>query len=253
MSWFQHGDVRIWYEVAGEGPPVLLLPGFSDTIDAHAALRDTLAPRYRVIAADLPGSGKSQPQPRQYYPDYYRDDALAFLALLDALGADRPHVLGFSDGGEVALMLAAHAPDRPRSVLTWGAAGHGEDPDGKIADLFRNVMSGTASPFPGYRDYLAQRYGEDVARAMTRSFADNVSALIAAGGDISLSLAHRVTCPVLLLTGENDSFNPFRLLEAYVARAQQAEAEEVPGAGHGIHEDRPDWFLNRVQAWLSRH
>src|SRR5437660_12103467 len=83
MAWFEHGTSRIYYEVDGSGDPVLLLPGFSDRIEHHAVLRAALkGAGYRVIAADLPGSGRSQPQPRTYTASYHQDDARSLLALL---------------------------------------------------------------------------------------------------------------------------------------------------------------------------
>ena len=106
MSWFEDGTSRIYYEENGAGEPVLLLPGFSDRIEGHAALRRALVPGNRVIAAELPGSGRSGPQPREYTASYLADDARSFAALLRSLGTGPTHLLGFSDGGEVALLMA---------------------------------------------------------------------------------------------------------------------------------------------------
>jgi valacyclovir hydrolase len=123
VAWFDHGETRIYYEESGTSDPVLLLPGWGGTIDELAPLREALAPNFRVLAADVPGSGKSGPQPRTYTPTYYRDDALVFLAMLDAIGAAPAHLVGFSDGGEYELLMAALKPSAVRSVVTWGAAG----------------------------------------------------------------------------------------------------------------------------------
>jgi pimeloyl-ACP methyl ester carboxylesterase len=66
MSSFDHGTSRIYYEESGSGDPVLLLPGFAGSIEEFSSLREALATGgYRVIAADLPGSGRSEPQPRR--------------------------------------------------------------------------------------------------------------------------------------------------------------------------------------------
>ena len=123
MEWFEHDRSRIYYEESGTGHPVLLLPGWGGTIDELAPLREALAPKYRVIAADVPGSGKSGPQPRQYTPSYYHDDARSMLAMLKALNASPAHVVGFSDGGEYALVMAATDASAVKSVVTWGSAG----------------------------------------------------------------------------------------------------------------------------------
>jgi len=78
---------------------------------------DWLATMYRVIAPDLRGYSKSHPKPRTYPKDFYRRDADDMAALIDALKLDQPHVLGFSDGGEVALAGTPqrHTLDRPSS------------------------------------------------------------------------------------------------------------------------------------------
>src|SRR5689334_18378948 len=86
MSWFEYGTSRIYYEDQGEGEPVLLLPGFAGNIGEFSALKDALvSANYGVIAADLPGSGRSEPQPRHYTATYYEEDARAFAALLQHL------------------------------------------------------------------------------------------------------------------------------------------------------------------------
>lgn len=78
MSWFDHGEAHVYYEESGTGDTLLLLPGWGGTIDEFAPLRAALEPNFRVIAGDLPGSGKSGPQPRTYTPTLYQDDARCF-------------------------------------------------------------------------------------------------------------------------------------------------------------------------------
>src|SRR5689334_16208763 len=107
MSLFNYADADVYYEASGAGDPVLLLPGWGGSIAELAPLREALAPKFRVIAADLPGSGKSGPQPRTFSPGYHEADARTFLALLDEIGASPAHLVGFSDGGEYALLMAS--------------------------------------------------------------------------------------------------------------------------------------------------
>ena len=95
MSWFDHGASRISYEETGSGHPVLLLPGFSDSITRHAALRSQLSTRYRVIAADLPGSGRS--------------------------GQSRA-VANHSAGNSAAQSVMYLPPNTPRASIRWGVS-----------------------------------------------------------------------------------------------------------------------------------
>jgi len=193
MSWFEHGESRIYYEQDGQGEPVLVLPGWGGGIGEFEPIRQSLAPHFRVIAADLPGSGKSEPQPREYSPTYFRDDAASFLAMLDDQAASPAHLIGFSDGGEVALLMAAMRPDAVRSVVAWGAAGQLVAPPGML-DAFHRLIDDPIPPLRDFAEYLKATYGEDNARAMTRSESNALRAIIEAGGDISRSQAggHRV-------------------------------------------------------------
>src|SRR5919109_192357 len=72
-------------EERGRGDALLFLPGFTESADEFERLVATLADRYHVIAIDLPGSGRSGPQPRAYTADLYEDDAwlAAFAELVD--------------------------------------------------------------------------------------------------------------------------------------------------------------------------
>lgn len=253
MSWFEHGTSRIYYEESGAGDPVLLLPGFSDRIEGHVALRQALVPGNRVIAADLPGSGRSGPQPREYTASYLADDARSFADLLRSLNAGPTHLLGFSDGGEVALLMAEQTPDVVRSVLAWGACGTISDPDGQLREVMCTVVDHPIPPMQGYRDYLVATYGEANARTTTQNLVKAMDAIVAAGGDLSAEKAGDIACPVLLVAGEQDMFVPRALLDKIVSRLRHGEMIVVEGAGHDVHNARPEWFQQTVLDWLAKH
>jgi valacyclovir hydrolase len=75
MAWQTVRHDPIYYESHGHGDAVLLLPGWAGNIIEFDRLRHELSAGFRVIAADLPGSGRSQPQPRGYPPTFYAEDA----------------------------------------------------------------------------------------------------------------------------------------------------------------------------------
>ncbi len=250
MAWFDHGEAHIWYEDAGGGDPLLLLPGWGGDLNEVAVVRAALETRFRVIAADLPGSGKSGPQPRTYTASYYADDAKVFLAMLNALGVAPAHVVGFSDGGEYALLMAALEPGTVRSVAAWGAAGSLGD-NVMLADLFGSVIDNPAPPMAEFSGYLKATYGESNARIMTQSAAASFRAIIAAGGDISRSLAASITCPTLLITGENDFIAPPALVTDMAQAILSATYVEAAGASHSVHEQQPEWLVETITGWLA--
>jgi pimeloyl-ACP methyl ester carboxylesterase len=254
MAWFEHGISRIYYEEQGSGTPVLVLPGFAESIEDFAALMEALmGAGYRVIAADLPGSGRSEPQPRTYTATYYEDDARSFAALLEHLATEPAHVIGFSDGGMTALLMASLTPGVARSVLTWGAAGTISDPGGHLIEAMYNIVDNPIPPLQGFRDFLIATYGEANARIMTQSMATAKTGIIDAGGDVSLSKAGNITCPVLLISGEHDIFAPPSLASELAARIRAAEVLVAEGAEHNVYMDRPEWLMQTILDWLGKH
>ena len=190
MAWFEHGKARIYYEEDGSGDPILLLPGFAGNIEELSGVREALiVAGYRIIAADLPGSGRSEPQPRAYTASYYEDDARSLEALLQHLSIASAHLIGFSDGGEVSLLLAALTPERARSVVTWGAVGTINDPNGQLRDIMYNVVDQPIPPMQSFSQYLITTYGKTNARAMTQSVVEESVETLKPGQTSSVTLA----------------------------------------------------------------
>ncbi|MEJ2372179.1 MAG: alpha/beta fold hydrolase [Gemmatimonadales bacterium] len=115
---FDSDGVRIRYLDIGDGEAVVLLHGFSLSAEANwslTGLLDSLPQEYRMLALDQRGHGRSDKphDPEAYGLEFVED----VIRLLDALEIETAHVVGYSMGGGVALRLAAHHPDRVRSVV----------------------------------------------------------------------------------------------------------------------------------------
>ena len=247
----EQGSLQIHYEEAGQGEPLLLMPGWGGTIDELMPLRQVLATKYRVIAADLPGSGKSRPQPREYATSYYQDDAATMLAMLKALNASPAHVVGFSDGGEYGLVMAAAEPAAVKSLVTWGSAGTLPNRP-EMAEAMSNMIDAPIPPMQGFSDYMKATYGEENARQMTKSFGNTLLAMMNAGGDISRSRAGNIACPALLITGEHDFLATPELVSEMARATQKGEFIEAKGASHPIHHEQGEWLTTTITDWLAK-
>ena len=254
MVWHGPPGRQLYYEDDGRGDAVVLMPGWGGSIADLGRLRRELADGFRVVAVDLPGSGRSQPQPRRYTPGYYHDDATVVLGLLDALGIGAAHLAGFSDGGEVALLMAVLRPGCALSILTWGATGQIAASDADLDELAAAITgSGPGDATAPLADYLTAAYGTANAAIMTRTWSSAMRGILEAGGDISRSQAARIRCPALLMAGTYDKFcSPEKTREMAEAmpRGQFAEAQ---GAGHDIHISHGDWLSTTALRWLSEH
>lgn len=253
MAWFEPvGGQQIYYEDRGRGDSVVLLPGWGGSIIDLDRLRRELVTGFRVIAVDLPGSGRSQPQPRQYASTYYRDDAAVLLGLLDELRVEVAHLVGFSDGGEEALLMAALQPARALSVVTWGAAGQVAAAPNLLRGL-AHLLDDPIDELKSLAAYLAEKYGVDEARIMARSWAEALTAVIAAGGDISWSKAADIRCPALLITGTHDPFCPPSMVRELAGAIPRGTYREAPGGGHDVHLSHGGWLVSTIAAWLTDH
>ena len=243
-------DQHLWYEDCGSGDVVLMLHGFTGTGRTHLGPQiDFFAEHYRVIAPDLRGYGRSEPKPRPFGADFYRQDALDAGALLDALGIASAHVLGYSDGAEAAVLLAEERPDRVRSVVAWGVTGVFDPENASSARDFLPVADWETRR-PEWRQGIIDLHGSESLAPIIEGWSAGVLAILAAGGDVSLARADTIRCPVLLINGEHDEGNPPYLARQLAQRIPDCTFEIWPGLGHPVHSEATDPFNQRVLAFL---
>jgi len=252
MAWHGPPGQQLYYQDSGRGNAVLLMPGWGGSIADLGRLRRDLADGFRVVAVDLPGSGQSQPQPRHYTPDYYHRDAAALLGLLDALGIGAAHLVGFSDGREEALVMAALRPGCALSVFAWGAAGQIATTHADLDELAASITSPASRNAP-LAAYLRAAYGTANAAIMIATWAGAMRGILDAGGDISRSLAPLIRCPALLVAGTYDPFCPPGLTSELAGLIPRGQFREAHGAGHDVHISHGDWLCATALRWLTEH
>lgn len=110
--------IKIYYEEYGQGQPLLLLHGNSESIQSFRLQIPEFSKRYRVIAVDTRGQGKSSEDGKAYSYDLFADD---MNALLNILNIDSANILGWSDGGNTGLIMAMKYPKKVKRLVTMGA------------------------------------------------------------------------------------------------------------------------------------
>src|SRR5262249_54318208 len=132
----------------GEGRPIVVLGGFLDPIELvrRAPLVRTLADAdLRFVFVDHRGHGASgKPHEPEAYAMPLR--VADVVAVLDAVGIDRAHVVGLSWGGRLALGIGEHAPARARSLVVVGQQPYAINPDGPLARVVAGALGGLGPP-----------------------------------------------------------------------------------------------------------
>jgi pimeloyl-ACP methyl ester carboxylesterase len=268
---------RLAYHQAGQGGPLICLPGGPFQASAYLGDLGGLSAHRRLVLLDLRGTGDSAvpADPASYRCDRLVDDV---EALRVHLGLDRIDLLGHSAGATLALLYAARHLDRvgrlalvtpsPRVVglevtdldrrqVAELRRGEAWFPDAFAA--FERIWSGDATaadwtaiaPFTyGRWDAAAQAHR---AREASQTNADAAAVYYAAGAldpaAIRTSLA-RLRAPVLLVAGEYDVVLPPRRAAEYAGLFPHAELAVQPGGGHFPWLDDPAWFVPTLAGFL---
>ncbi len=116
MPFVRANDINMYYEIHGEGEPVVLIAGLNSdhTLYQRMGLISLLAESYQVIAFDNRGVGQTDKPDIPYSIEMMADDT---AGLLDALGIEHAHILGTSMGGRIAAALALNHPRQVKSLI----------------------------------------------------------------------------------------------------------------------------------------
>ena len=111
-------DIKLYYKEKGSGKPLILLHGNGQSGEYFANQIECFSKRYRVIAVDTRGHGQS---PRGEAPFSIRQFADDLRDFMDGLGLEKADILGFSDGGNIALVFAIRYTERVDRLIVDGA------------------------------------------------------------------------------------------------------------------------------------
>ncbi len=223
---------------------VIAVHGFLGTAETNLGrvMRWLQGLGYHVLGPTLRGYGESLPKPRDFPLKFYRRDAEDVLAFMDALAVEKAHFLGYSDGGEVVLTIAGIAPQRAQSAAVWGAVGY-------FGALMRPYIQRMYPPHWMTEDDC-QRHGIAHKEAFVLAWIRAMKYYLDSGGDVSLSLAPRITAPLLMMLGKADKLNPAEYAEVYLERVKHGRLA-LFDCGHAVHDEQWEAFCAAVEAHLA--
>ncbi len=265
MPYIRASDgVRLHYSATGpsNGPPVLLIQGLGADKHFWNLQRFALAPRYRTIAIDNRGAGRSDKPHGVYTLEQMADDA---VAALDHAGIDSAHVVGASMGGAISQLLALRHPDRVRSLtLACTACRHHPWRRELLAEWAEvaqhrgmGAMTHEAARWTiGPRSFrrispLVGWLGPLAAARPPHAFVAQVAAILAVSDDVADRLGE-LTVPTMVMVGNQDILTPRGDSEELAERIPGAELVVISGAAHGFMVEHGTTFNRILLDFLKR-
>lgn len=253
--------LKITYRRAGSGDPLVLLHGgFGFDSRSWGPQLDDLDDEFDVVAWDAPGCGGSDDPPESFSMEDYADSLAEFVR---ALGLARPHILGLSFGGTLALALYARHPTLPRSLILAGAyAGWaGSLPADEVQRRVQRISEEVTHPAD---EWLPQYLTGMLTDSAPREMADQTLALMSdihpqanltmlramANADLRGHLRH-IDVPTLVLHGELDARSPLEVGQELHKQIPAAQLVILPAVGHLSNIEAADAFNAEVRMFLG--
>ena len=266
--------VELWYEVTGDGEPVVQIHGAGFGHFNFAPATPVLAQRFKVVDFDMRGYGQSDRPVQHYDMEVWADDV---AGLLDALGIDQAHVHGTSMGGMIAIVVAGKYPERTTSVaINCAAAKLGRsgrlifknwidiarlDPDGPGSRILAELIAWQALS----RSFLETPDGVAAIDTIQQILRDSnrlevFTAACEAMCDMDLrDWLPRIQAPALVLGGDEDLMTPWD--QGPDGAGQQAIADGIPhaekhvirGSNHSTLFDNTAEHVRVVTDFFTRH
>ena len=216
-----------------DGVPIICMPGAMGTAktDFPYQLEGLAECGYRVISFDPRGYGESRPPMRRFPSNFYDIDADDAVRISESLQLDSFNLLGWSDGANASVKLAAKYPQKVERLVIFGGNSYVTKHDIAAYEATRDVERTWSA---GMKGKLIPIYGADL-QPMWDSFCDAMKAIHDAGGDICKEEAKRIKCETLILHGNKDPIVPTEHAEWFKENIPNSSDYYFPDGKHNIH------------------
>ena len=266
MAYTRASDgTRLHYEVVGrrDGEPVLMIQGLGADKHGWTLQRLALMPKYRTIALDNRGAGRSDKPFGTYSLEQMADDA---IAVLDAAGYDSAHVMGASMGGAISQILAVKYPERVRSLVLACTACRNHPWRRELLAEWATVATERGMGHLGKhaaRWLIGPRSLRRLAPTLSwlgplstfrssHAFVAQVRAILAGDDSELVEQLGGLCVPTLVIVGNQDILTPRGDSEELAERIPGAELVVISGAAHGFMVEHWSTFNRVLLEFLAR-
>jgi 3-oxoadipate enol-lactonase len=261
------GDINIYYEIHGEGEPLILIMGLGGDISRWFRIIPILSQRYQVIAFDNRGIGQSDKPDIPYTMEMMAND---IAGLLKALGIDTAHIFGISMGGMIAqhfvlrypkmvtsLILGCTRCGGPHSIYENEGASRVLDPE-LTRTLTAEQRTREMLPFLWSQEFIANN--PDIVKEQIELGASHPIDPVgytrqkqAADGHNTYERLPEIKVPTLVITGEADRLIPSENSRILASRIPGAKLVLIKKAGHGFYSEATDETCGTIMDFMARN
>jgi len=260
MPKMQSNGITLYYEIQGEGQPLLFIHGLGSSTRDWEFQVSEYSRSYQVITFDLRGHGQSDKPAGPYSMSMFAED---IASLMRSLGIDQAHVVGLSMGGCIAFQLAVRAPQSVKTLTIVNSAPEfvarafkdkvaiwkrlaivrllGMRKMGEVLSKRLFVKSEQSL----LRETFVTRWAENDPRA----YLDALRAMI--GWSVTAQL-DTICCPTLVITADQD-YTPISLKQAYTAKIPDAQLVTISDSHHMLPIEKPREFNMVLQQFLAKY
>lgn len=217
---------QVWsYEFSEKGEPfVLMHGGLSATEDIEKYIVPAFTQIHHVYAYDRTGHGRTADQPGSLHFDFQANEAIAYLE--DVVRAPA-HLVGWSDGGIIALLVAMRRPDLVTSLVAIGSNYHFQHGGKPIAPWIISQKD---------RAEHAERSPDPISALDAKT--ERMRNIWNSEPTLSLADLSKITCPTLILAADDEGFSLAHTTSLYEA-LPQGQLAIIPGTSHFVIKEKP--------------
>jgi 3-oxoadipate enol-lactonase len=267
MPFTNLNGIELYYEVHGEGEPLLMIMGLAHNSLSWKKSLPELMKHFQVIIFDNRGSGRSSKPETSYTIEIMAEEA---KAVLDAANVDAAHVYGISMGGMIAQRLALMYPGQIKSLILGCTTPGGLQQVQANPEVLMTLLSGASiptTPLEAAWAIVPILYSEDFIINHKDSIAEHIETMIeiptpphgfmqqlqACMNHDTFEELDKITVPVLIIHGDADRLISVENGKLLADRIKGSELHIVPGAGHLYVTEAQETVDEKVIDFIKKH
>ncbi len=256
------GDINMYYEIDGEGKPLVLIPGGPGRMGWAPQIRE-FSQKYQVISFDNRGEGQTDAPNHPYSTEMMVEDT---AGLLDTLGVDKVHLAGFCHGGAIAQNFTLKYPQQVKSLILFATVAKMTGLMRHVSDVWYRLMQPGLDQETRFREQLSwvftdkffeseEQIQASVNMSVSNPYPQTSYAWVCQGAfykehDTRERLGE-ISAPTLVIVGKEDIVTPVKCSEELARGIPNAELIILDGGGHMVNVENAAEFNQAVLGFLA--